>query len=147
MPADRRDRQHRQQNRLTSTNPGRHPASTRQHSQRDDRQALTPLTPADPNQHTKPAGHDIPLTLLTLPAHATDERSHCTQGGLTAVRREPQLKLSDLLAELDMSRAAFYRMRARGQAPKCIKLPNGQLRFRRSDFDAWLSEHEEASAC
>ncbi|MFD4118428.1 helix-turn-helix transcriptional regulator [Streptomyces niveus] len=46
-----------------------------------------------------------------------------------------------------MSRAAFYRMRARGQGPKCIKLPNGQLRFRRSDFEAWLNDHEEAHAC
>ncbi|WP_329456784.1 helix-turn-helix transcriptional regulator [Streptomyces sp. NBC_01497] len=63
------------------------------------------------------------------------------------MRREPHLKLNDLLAELDMSRAAFYRMRARGQAPKCIKLPNGQLRFRRSDFEAWLNDHEEAFTC
>ncbi|MEV8353951.1 helix-turn-helix domain-containing protein [Streptomyces niveus] len=46
-----------------------------------------------------------------------------------------------------MSRAAFYRMRARGQAPKCIRLPNGQLRFRRSDLEAWLNDHEEAPAC
>ncbi|MFI6084590.1 helix-turn-helix transcriptional regulator [Streptomyces sp. NPDC051217] len=63
------------------------------------------------------------------------------------MRREPHLKLSDLLDELDISRAAFYRMRARGQAPKCIRLPNGQLRFRRSDFEAWLNDHEEAPAC
>ncbi|KOU53612.1 excisionase [Streptomyces sp. WM6378] len=53
------------------------------------------------------------------------------------------MKLADVLDELDMSRAAFYRMRARGKAPKCIKLPNGHLRFRRSDFDAWLDSHEE----
>ncbi|WP_436842590.1 helix-turn-helix transcriptional regulator [Streptomyces niveus] len=63
------------------------------------------------------------------------------------MRREPHLKLCDLLDELDMSRAAFYRMRARGQAPKCIRLPNGQLRFRRSDLEAWLNAHEEAPAC
>ncbi|OII67478.1 excisionase [Streptomyces sp. CC77] len=46
-----------------------------------------------------------------------------------------------------MSRAAFYRMRARGQAPKSIRLPNGQLRFRRGDVDQWLQDHEEAIAC
>lgn len=63
------------------------------------------------------------------------------------MRHEPHLKLAHLLSELDISRAAFYRMRARGQAPKCIKLPNGQLRFRRSDFEKWLNEHEEARAC
>ncbi|MEU0955570.1 helix-turn-helix domain-containing protein [Streptomyces niveus] len=46
-----------------------------------------------------------------------------------------------------MSRAAFYRMRARGLAPRSIKLPNGQLRFRRSDFEKWLNDHEEVHAC
>ncbi|MEV4917852.1 helix-turn-helix domain-containing protein [Streptomyces tirandamycinicus] len=53
------------------------------------------------------------------------------------------MKLTDVLDELGMSRAAFYRMRARGKAPRCIKLPNGQLRFRRRDFDAWLESCEE----
>ncbi|MFE0037441.1 helix-turn-helix transcriptional regulator [Streptomyces sp. NPDC059015] len=53
------------------------------------------------------------------------------------------MKLAEVLQELDLSRAAFYRMRARGKAPRCIKLPNGQLRFRRQDFDAWLESHEE----
>ncbi|MCI3276262.1 helix-turn-helix transcriptional regulator [Streptomyces cylindrosporus] len=56
------------------------------------------------------------------------------------------MKLTDVLDELDMSRAAFYRMRARGKAPKCLKLPNGQLRFRRADFDAWLQNCEENNA-
>jgi len=62
---------------------------------------------------------------------------------LITLRREPHLKLADVLDELGMSRAAFYRMRARGKAPKCLKLPNGQLRFRRGDFDAWLQNCEE----
>ncbi|GAA4910305.1 helix-turn-helix transcriptional regulator [Streptomyces coeruleoprunus] len=56
------------------------------------------------------------------------------------------LKLKEVLEEIDMSRAAFYRMRARGHGPRLIKLPNGQLRVRRGDLDAWLSRHEEAAA-
>ncbi|MFD5387581.1 helix-turn-helix transcriptional regulator [Streptomyces sp. NPDC127074] len=51
--------------------------------------------------------------------------------------RDEKLKLPEVLKEIDMSRAAFYRMRARGKAPKLIKLPNGHLRVRRSDLDAW----------
>ncbi|AEM80593.1 MULTISPECIES: helix-turn-helix transcriptional regulator [Streptomyces violaceusniger group] len=51
--------------------------------------------------------------------------------------RDDKLKLPDVLKEIKMSRAAFYRMRARGKAPKLIKLPNGHLRVRRSDLDAW----------
>lgn len=57
--------------------------------------------------------------------------------------RCPNLKLPEVLNEINLSRAAFYRMRARGQAPKCIKLPNGQIRVRRSDLDAWLSSYEQ----
>lgn len=49
------------------------------------------------------------------------------------------LKLSEVLAEIGMSRAAFYRMRARGQAPRIVKLPNGHLRVRREDLDDWLN--------
>ncbi|MFF4514780.1 helix-turn-helix transcriptional regulator [Streptomyces mirabilis] len=36
-----------------------------------------------------------------------------------------------------MSPSALYRLRARGQAPRMIKLPNGELRCRRADLDAW----------
>ncbi|MEV7701797.1 MULTISPECIES: helix-turn-helix transcriptional regulator [Streptomyces] len=55
------------------------------------------------------------------------------------------LKLPEVLSELAMSRAAFYRMRARGKAPKLIKLPNGQLRVRRADLDAWWRDLEAAA--
>lgn len=59
--------------------------------------------------------------------------------------RPQMLKLPEVLTEIGMSRAAFYRMRARGQAPRLIKLPNGQLRVRRADLDAWLASYEEAA--
>ncbi|WP_421109742.1 helix-turn-helix transcriptional regulator [Streptomyces sp. NEAU-S77] len=51
--------------------------------------------------------------------------------------RDEKLKLPEVLKEIKMSRAAFYRMRARGKAPKLTKLPNGHLRVLRSDLDAW----------
>ncbi|MDX3058955.1 helix-turn-helix domain-containing protein [Streptomyces sp. NE06-03E] len=60
--------------------------------------------------------------------------------------RPQMLKLPEVLAEIGMSRAAFYRMRARGKAPKLIKLPNGQLRVRRTDLDNWISNCETAAA-
>ncbi|MEU7291764.1 helix-turn-helix domain-containing protein [Streptomyces exfoliatus] len=56
------------------------------------------------------------------------------------------LKLPDVLTELGISRSAFYRLRARGQAPRCIKLPNGQIRIRRSDLDSWFNACEELAA-
>ncbi|MFE5729305.1 helix-turn-helix transcriptional regulator [Streptomyces sp. NPDC056528] len=59
---------------------------------------------------------------------------------------DTNLKLPDVLTELNMSRSAFYRLRARGKAPRCIKLPNGQIRVRRSDLDVWFAACEELAA-
>ncbi|MDJ1133706.1 helix-turn-helix transcriptional regulator [Streptomyces iconiensis] len=60
--------------------------------------------------------------------------------------RPKMLKLPEVLEEIGMSRPAFYRMRARGQAPKLIKLPNGHIRVRRSDLDDWWDRHEDEAA-
>lgn len=60
--------------------------------------------------------------------------------------RPEMLKLPEVLTEIKMSRAAFYRMRARGQAPRIRKLPNGQVRVSRADLDAWWEHCEEHAA-
>ncbi|MER5257723.1 helix-turn-helix domain-containing protein [Streptomyces sp. NPDC002855] len=60
--------------------------------------------------------------------------------------RPQMLKLPEVLTEIGMSRAAFYRMRARGQAPRLRKLPNGQLRVSRIDLDTWWERCEESAA-
>jgi predicted DNA-binding transcriptional regulator AlpA len=80
---------------------------------------------------------DAAVPPLPLPAELSE--------GVTALARPKMLKLPEVLEEIEMSRAAFYRMRARGQAPKLIKLPNGQLRCRRADLDAWWSSMEDAA--
>lgn len=48
------------------------------------------------------------------------------------------LTVNDVCAELGVARSTFYDWRASHKAPPCIKLPNGDLRIRRADFDAWL---------
>lgn len=60
--------------------------------------------------------------------------------------RPQMLKLPEVLNEIGMSRAAFYRMRARGQAPRLRKLPNGQLRVSRADLDVWWANCEQHAA-
>ncbi|MGW6613524.1 helix-turn-helix transcriptional regulator [Streptomyces erythrochromogenes] len=65
---------------------------------------------------------------------------------VTAAPTTRMLTMVEALAELRMSRAAFYRLRARGNAPRCLKLPNGQIRIRRADLDAWY-EGCEVPAC
>ena len=63
-----------------------------------------------------------------------------------AVNPNKLLKLPEVLEELDVSPDTFYKWRSTGSAPKCIKLPNGQLRVRRHNLDAWLAEREGSVA-
>ncbi|GGO81068.1 helix-turn-helix transcriptional regulator [Wenjunlia tyrosinilytica] len=65
----------------------------------------------------------------------------------TAVRkpRDEKLTLAEVCEELKVTRSTFYDWRAKGRAPRCIKLPNGDLRIRRSDLDNWLDDHEDAA--
>ncbi|WP_182883274.1 helix-turn-helix transcriptional regulator [Microbispora sp. H10949] len=61
----------------------------------------------------------------------------------TATANKP-LTVAELCAELGISRSTFYDWRAKGRAPRCLKLPNGDLRIRRTDFDRWLNSLEDA---
>lgn len=59
--------------------------------------------------------------------------------------RDEKLTIRELCVELKISRSTFYDWRAKGRAPRCIKLPNGDLRIRRRDLDNWLDDHEDAA--
>ncbi|MFF5434956.1 helix-turn-helix transcriptional regulator [Streptomyces griseofuscus] len=64
----------------------------------------------------------------------------------TALRsRRTMLTLAEVCEELAISRSTFYDWRAKRRAPRCIKLPNGDLRIRRSDLDHWLDDREDAA--
>jgi predicted DNA-binding transcriptional regulator AlpA len=56
------------------------------------------------------------------------------------------LSIAALCEELDIARSTFYDWRAKGRAPRCIKLPNGEIRIRRTDLETWLDNCEEAAA-
>ena len=56
-----------------------------------------------------------------------------------------QLTIPDICAELGISRSTFYEWRAKGRAPRCIKLPNGDLRIRRAELERWLDAREDAA--
>lgn len=59
--------------------------------------------------------------------------------------RSEKLTVAQVCAELRISRKTFYEWRAKKTAPRCIKLPNGELRVSRSELDRWLDSHEEAA--
>ncbi|MEU2748089.1 helix-turn-helix domain-containing protein [Streptomyces collinus] len=63
----------------------------------------------------------------------------------TATRTRSMLTLAEVCEELGVSRSTFYDWRAKRRAPRCIKLPNGDLRIRRSDLDDWLDDREDAA--
>jgi excisionase family DNA binding protein len=56
-----------------------------------------------------------------------------------------QLTIPEVCAELSVSRSTFYEWRAKGTAPHCLKLPNGELRVRRTELDRWLQTCEEVA--
>ena len=56
------------------------------------------------------------------------------------------LTVEQILEDLgDVSRRTFYEWRAKGTGPKCVKLPNGELRVRRAEYERWLAEREAAA--
>jgi excisionase family DNA binding protein len=61
-------------------------------------------------------------------------------------RSNDKLTLAEVCAELGISRSTFYDWRVKGRAPRCIKLPNGELRIRRSDLEDWLRSLESEVA-
>ncbi len=65
---------------------------------------------------------------------------------MTAHDDELMTVLEVLAALKGVSRRTFYRWRELGTAPACIRLPNGELRIKRSDFVHWLERHREAKA-
>ena len=58
---------------------------------------------------------------------------------------QDRLTIAQLCKELGISRSTFYEWRAKGRAPRCIKLPNGQIRIRRAEFERWLDSLEEVA--
>ncbi|SDP87856.1 transcriptional regulator, AlpA family [Actinopolyspora xinjiangensis] len=56
------------------------------------------------------------------------------------------LTLAQFCEEISIGRSTFYEWRAKGIAPRCFKLPNGELRIRRTDVESWLDTLEDNAA-
>jgi excisionase family DNA binding protein len=55
------------------------------------------------------------------------------------------MTIAEVCDELGIARSTFYEWRAKRKAPRCIKLPNGDLRIRRTEFDRWLAALEDVA--
>lgn len=56
------------------------------------------------------------------------------------------LTVREVLEELRVPRSTWYQWRQTGKAPRVVKLPNGELRIRRSVLNAWLAGLESEAA-
>ena len=56
------------------------------------------------------------------------------------------LTIVEFCEEIGITRSTFYDWRAKRRAPRCIKLPNGELRIRRTEYQNWLDSLEEKAA-
>lgn len=51
----------------------------------------------------------------------------------------------EVLEEVGVSRSTMDKWRLTGRAPRFKKLPNGQLRLKRPEFEQWLESLPEAA--
>ncbi|WP_328754573.1 helix-turn-helix domain-containing protein [Streptomyces sp. NBC_00269] len=59
--------------------------------------------------------------------------------------RDEMLTIPEVIEEIGVPRATFYRWRQLRKGPKSIKLPNGAVRIRRSELERWIDALEEAA--
>jgi len=55
------------------------------------------------------------------------------------------MTMTEVLTELGVARSTMDRWRAHGVGPSFKRLPNGQLRLRRRDFEQWLDALPEVA--
>jgi predicted DNA-binding transcriptional regulator AlpA len=75
--------------------------------------------------------------------------THATQPRTTRANCPPsrgtRLTIADICFDLAISRSTFYAWRAKGRGPRCIKLPNGDIRINRAEYERWLTTLEDAA--
>jgi len=59
-------------------------------------------------------------------------------------RTRRHLTIAEVCEELGVARSTFYDWRAARKAPRCIRLPNGDIRIRRADLEVWLKSLEDS---
>lgn len=64
---------------------------------------------------------------------------------MTPARPTGHLTVQAFCDELGISRRTFYEWRAKRCAPRCIKLPNGEIRIRRAEYERWLDSREDVA--
>jgi predicted DNA-binding transcriptional regulator AlpA len=64
---------------------------------------------------------------------------------MSARALDEKLTVEEVITDLRVAPSTFYRWRQLGKGPRSIKLPNGDVRIRRSEYERWLSEREDVA--
>ena len=56
-----------------------------------------------------------------------------------------RLTVAEFCAEFRIARSTWNDWRAKGRAPRCTRLPNGELRITRTEIERWESALEDAA--
>jgi predicted DNA-binding transcriptional regulator AlpA len=105
--------------------------------------ALTAIASA---QSSDPSVRPLADAVHPLDAQDVPRGRRSTSHARIGTRAAELLKLDEVYAELGgIARSTFHDWRAKGKAPRCIKLPNGDLRVRRSELERWLNEREDTA--
>ena len=75
----------------------------------------------------------------------SSRRGQAAAGTASLPPEDTWLTVDQLCAELQIARSTFYDWRAKGRAPKCHKLPNGDIRIRLADYERWLADLMDAA--
>lgn len=57
----------------------------------------------------------------------------------------PMLTVAEICTAIGISKRTFYEWRAKGEAPECHKLPNGELRVECAEWDRWWKARKAAA--
>ena len=77
------------------------------------------------------------------PARTVRSTAPATPADEQAAAPDALLTIEEVIAQLRVSRAAFYRWRRRGTGPAEVRLPGGGVRIRRSALWQWLRRLEQ----
>lgn len=81
------------------------------------------------------------VSVISVNASAALPRPESPRSRLEdTLARDELLTVPDVIRELHISRATFYRWLATGKGPKTLKLPGGTIRVRRSALDRFLTD-------
>jgi predicted DNA-binding transcriptional regulator AlpA len=96
-----------------------------------------------PEQAGHPRDAPVPAVPATLRISSPIEGDALVT--TTPINSRTRLTVAQVCDDLGISRSTFYEWRAKGTGPRCIKLPNGEIRVRRVELERWLDSREEAA--